>query len=100
MSKDFRVIAFISKVIKPALIGFVVLLGLNNPFDAMAQKAQTFTVTLVGSGVPPSDGKASSSILVEAGEQKLLRQTLTDIESTTEEGLSLFPAIRATLKIW
>ena len=57
---------------KNVLIYFTLLLGLINPLTVCSQEDFLFRVTLIGTGVPPSDGKAASSILVEAGKQKML----------------------------
>jgi len=50
----------------------LLLCGLINPCTLNAQDDFYFRVTLIGTGVPPADGKAASCILVEAGNQKML----------------------------
>lgn len=57
---------------KNYFIYLTLLLGSINPPMILAQEEFVFKVTLIGTGVPPSDGKAASSILVEAGDQKML----------------------------
>ncbi len=53
-------------------IYFILILGLINSQAVLAQKDFFFKVTMIGTGVPPNDGKAASSILVEVGSQKLI----------------------------
>lgn len=57
---------------KNYLIYFTLLFWLLNPIKTFAQKDIFFKVTLIGTGVPPSDGKVASSILVETGDHKML----------------------------
>lgn len=57
---------------KTCLYNFLPVAFLCLFLNAHAQEEDTFTVTLIGTGVPPADRKAGSAILVEVKDEKLL----------------------------